>query len=452
MSISHSEKEIQNYIWEVKEDFPELLVKMPKLQITEFASDLSDVNPSALVQNHVFKKIQDSFDLIDSISLIGIEVGLEQSKNSVIRADFIGTFLGTTGVGIIELKKSKQTERQAFTELLAYSNHMTNLFPTMSKEDIVYILISPMETRICRDAVLQSLLFDGRKVVALIPEFEDENDVKSLKLRPWLPKSTELAKFSSIAFREENFDVYSVVWKYSEGWWDAPKGESPSGSLVGQMNDVSALAAQFMEESGIHGFTYCSQTWSELEPVLPYTNTLVLVGLNPYSVGGIQYYLNKTGQPDKVPSAHMKLPLLSEMIPSLAKKPTLLDEEYNLVDDLRITWSAQLFRIGKKVVDAVTKTSSGHSPHTDQGCMDWETFQTQMLEDVYCHRFNIRSTGLLRHMYLEMVNLDYEACKKCTPEEHPIHGDIPYNAIEMITSQHYFRFFIRRLMGDEEDA
>jgi len=53
----------------------------------------------------------------------------------------------------------------------------------MSREDLVYILISPMETRIARDAVIQTLTFDNRNIVALIPELTDPNDLSTLKLK-----------------------------------------------------------------------------------------------------------------------------------------------------------------------------------------------------------------------------------------------------------------------------
>lgn len=78
---------------------------------------------------------------------------------------------------------------------------MTTLFPSMTKNDSVYILISPMETRIARDAVIQSLIFDNRDIIALIPTFSDPLDITSLKLELWIPDQTELATFSNIAFR-----------------------------------------------------------------------------------------------------------------------------------------------------------------------------------------------------------------------------------------------------------
>lgn len=449
--MKFTEKEIQDYIWENREDFEMLLNDPGEPEYIDFNDDLSNVSAQALVKNRILKKLRVNYDKLYSIELIGNEVPLEQDSNSTIRADFLATFPGDTGIGIIELKKSSQTERQAFTELLAYSNHLTTIFPAMSREDAVYILISPMTTRIARDAVIQSLTFDNRAVVALIPSFGDPNDIKSLKLNLWIPSDSELAKFSAVAFREDNFSVCKVVWEYSEGRWDAPKGESPTSGLIEQLNSVSALAAQYMEEAGIHGFTYCSQVWSELEPVLPYTNSLVLVGLNPYAVGGTQFVMkNENINESDLPSPQAYLPNISEIIPGLLKNAESIHTENHYLEDLHSVWDSQLFRIGKQVVDSSIRTTSGYILNTDQGFMDWHTYQRQFLEDVSCHNFLIRSTGIVRQLYLDVMNLDYSVCSKVGVENHPVHGDLPYSAVEFITSQYYFRKFILRMLGDEE--
>lgn len=450
--MKFSEKEIQDYIWKKRDHFSELLVDPVGLEETQFDEDLSDVTAQTLVKNRIVKKLSEFHSKLYSLELIGCEIPLEQESNSTIRADFLATFPGDTGIGIVELKKSSQTERQAFTELLAYSNHLSTLFPGMSREDSVYILISPMTTRIARDAVIQSMTFDNRIIIALIPTLDNPDDINTLRLELWIPTDNELATFSNVAFRENNFSVCKVVWKYSEGWWDASKGENPSSGLIEQLNSVSAIAAQHMEEAGIHGFAYCSQVWSELEPVFPYTNALVLVGLNPYAVGSTQFLSkNESISDDALPSPQAYMPNISEIIPGLNNSAASIHQKYHCLQDLFSVWDSQLFRIGKSVVDSSTRTSSGHSLPTDQGFMDWHTYQRQFLEDVSCNNFLVRPTGIVRQLYLDVMNLDYELSGKLGAENHPIHGDIPYNAIEFLTSQQYFRQFILRMLGDGDD-
>ena len=142
--IKFTEKEIQNYIWENRNNFPELLIEPAGLEVLEFNEDLSDVTAQLLIKNRINSKLSNLHSKLYGLEFIGCEVPLEQNSNSTIRADFLAIFCDDTGLAVIELKKSEQTERQAFTELLAYSNHMTTLFPSMTKNDSVYILISPI--------------------------------------------------------------------------------------------------------------------------------------------------------------------------------------------------------------------------------------------------------------------------------------------------------------------
>ncbi|WP_421289665.1 hypothetical protein [Aeromonas veronii] len=445
--ISFTEREIQDYIWSNRESFDSFLDEPVGLDIFKFEDDLSNVSAHNLIRNRINKKLEEFHAKLCSIKLIGCEVPLEQQSNSTIRADFLATFPGDTGVGIIELKKSEQTERQAFTELLAYSNHLTTLFPAMSREDSVYILISPMETRIARDAVIQTLTFDNRKIVALIPYFDDPSNITSLRLKLWIPTDNELATFSHVIFKEDNFSVCKIVWEYDEERWDAPKGENPSAELREQFNSISTIAAQKMEESGIHGFVYCSQLWSELSEKFPYTNSLVLVGLNPYAAASAQYLVDNIKiKPSEIPAPLNYLPNICDLI----KKGVPRDDNEDTMFDLYAVWSSQLSIIGRSVVEAVTQTTDGKKGDIDQGFLDWEEYQWSLLEDVYCHNFLVRPTGLLRRLYEDVTDLDYKASHFYGLTEHPIHGDMPYLGVDYLTSQSYFRFFIRRMFHTDE--
>jgi hypothetical protein len=450
--MTFTENDIQRYIWSRRDDFSGLLQDANLPAEVDFKDDLSDLTVQALMQNRTISRLSDAYDKLSYMELIGMEIPLVQQDNSTIRADFLATFPGDTGIGIIELKKSAQTERQAFTELLAYSNHLTTIFPAMTREDVVFVLIAPFETRICRDALIQSLLFDNRVIVGLIPVLVDPARLDSLELRLWVPRDYELAEFVSLAFRGENFNVCKVVWEYSEGRWDAKKGEAPTPGLIDQLNAVSTLAAQHMEVAGIHGFAYISQVWSELRDVLPFTNSLVLVGMNPFAVGATQFLARTNlGGAHDVPPPQAYLPNLTELIPGLAANAKELHEGNNYLSDLHSVWDSQLFRIGKKVVDASTQTTSGHSLETDHGFFDWETYQRQFLEDVSCNNFDMRPTGILRELYMTVTKIDYKLAGKVGVENHPIHRDMYFSAIAALTSQSYFRDFILRLLGDDEE-
>ncbi|WP_346825585.1 hypothetical protein [Serratia inhibens] len=449
--INFTEKEIQNYIWENRSNFPELLIEPEGLEVVEFNNELSDVTAQLLIKNRINSKLSNLHDKLYGLEFIGCEVPLEQNSNSTIRADFLAIFCDDTGLAVIEIKKSDQTERQAFTELLAYSNHMTTLFPSMTKNDSVYILISPMKTRIARDAVIQSLIFDNRDIIALIPIFSDPLDITSLKLELWNPDQTELATFSNIAFREDNFSVCKLSWEYDEERWDAAKGEEPSHSFVSQFDNVSCLAAQYMEESGVHGFTYCSQLWPELSDALPFTNSLVLVGMNPYAVGSVQHLSGDDGNHDDIPDPNSYTPHISGLISKLGEGE-LYEANVDVLSGLHRIWNSQLYRIGRKVIELTTRNTDGKYVHIEHGFMNWEIYQRLLLEDVCCKNFAIRSTGLIRHLYTDILKLDYDFCKKNGLENHPIHGDMPYLGVDFLKSHLHFREFILRMLYAKTDA
>ncbi|MEM5643071.1 hypothetical protein AAHB52_20810 [Bacillus toyonensis] len=156
--IPFKEKEIQEYIWNEKECFSELIVgEVPKIDI---GFDVQ-VEPNILLQKIILGRLKETVQYVKGMDLIGVEVPLKRDGDSTIRADFLGMNIEDTGISIIELKRGRQTERQAFTELLAYSNHLVSLFPTMGKDDIVNVLISPMEERIVRGG-FSSCTFSGR--------------------------------------------------------------------------------------------------------------------------------------------------------------------------------------------------------------------------------------------------------------------------------------------------
>lgn len=446
--MNFSEKEIQLHIWNNRENFMDLVDQLTGLDEIETSYELYNLLPQNLLWNRVSSQIKNIFNQLHSLNIFAVEVPLGKDNDSTIRADFLGYFPGSPGVAIIELKKSEQTERQSFTELLAYSNHLSLIFPGLSRDDVLYILISPMKTRIAREAVVQSLAFDNRKIIAFMPRLEDENDLATLRLTPWVPSESDLSLFSNFAFNRKNLNVYKIVWKYSENDWDPPKGESLNCRMQNQLNTVSAFAAQKMEEVGIHGFVYCSQSWPELAEVLPYSNSLVLVGLNPYAVGGAKHWLNQNSSLIFKDDFYGIIPDISEILPGLKENGSGKNFEkghFSLLEDLFHTWSSQLLRIGNEIVKFSTLKLDGSHTSIDQGSMNWDVYQKQIIEDVYCTNLDVRPTGLFRYLFIEVLKSDYKTVSGLEPETHILHDSLLDLSVSMMKSQSYFRDFINRM-------
>ena len=99
-----TEKIIQEYIWENKNKLYVLFDEevFPKLIEKEKPWDLT---PSEVIFNTIITKYKKLWNEIKLMQLFGCEVPLKKDNDSTIRADFLASFEGINGIGIIELKK-----------------------------------------------------------------------------------------------------------------------------------------------------------------------------------------------------------------------------------------------------------------------------------------------------------------------------------------------------------
>jgi hypothetical protein len=70
---------------------------------------------------------------------------------------------------IVELKKSKQTERQAMTELLAYEHEVKNYFPFLSNLDLCFVLVSTEYSPLLEHSVAALTTWESKQILCLNP-------------------------------------------------------------------------------------------------------------------------------------------------------------------------------------------------------------------------------------------------------------------------------------------
>src|SRR5208283_3579396 len=414
-----------------------------------FLPDLSDLTPENLLFNMVVKLLAEYDGYVRSLELVGCEVPLAKAGDSTIRADFFAIFPGEPGLTILELKKSGQTERQAFTELLAYGNHTSSVFPFMSRDDTRYVLIAPLVERIVREAVLHTLVVEGEFIYTLIPYFQDDNDIKTLRLKPWIPDIADITALSTAAFNPNNFRVFKQVWEHEEGHWNGPPQQPVPNSVVHRMDMVSTYAAQIMEERRIHGFVYTSQHWSELHELLPYTNSLVIVGLNPFKIAYDLELIDGGIPPDELPSVIYSGVNLMTLFPGLSANAKDIHDEINYLDYLIRCWDAHIMGVSDEVIRRSLQ-STGGSLGVEHGLFNWEDYQGMLIEDAIGENFAVRPTGLIRKLYWDTTWEDYQVARRVGIHNHPVQGDLYKYAAETLSSQYFFRFFLRRMFGDNE--
>ncbi len=372
-----TEHNIQSFLWEQKDNWAELIVQIDfpeKYIFDDSIESIHSLSPFNVIYNQIIDRLEKLYGYTFGIRLFGCKVPLKKEGDSTIRADLLGIIEGVAGIALIEIKKSSQTERQAYTELLAYASHLRTIFPAMSRDDISYILISPMEERIVREATIQSLLFDENPVFAFIPEWQN-NDINTLKLKPWIPNIDEIINITGSAFAQKNFEIFKVTWDKIDGW-NANAGENPKEFMVERMNKIASHAAQLMEVKGIHGFVYCSQLYPEL-PFLP--NALTIVALNPFRIAK-DYFLIKQGiNPNNISDEAINI---LDIIPELANKAKAHNEENGYLHDLIITWGNTICKIGFDTVNLMISNNNSVNIELGYGDMTWEQYQSQILENV----------------------------------------------------------------------
>lgn len=449
-----TEKEIQKFLWDNKDRFKELIdpISLPnKFLFSTSKEAIWHRTPEQVIFNDIVDRLESIYKRLSKLELFGVEVPLKKEGTSTIRADLLGVLGGEElNLAIIELKKSAQTERQAFTELLGYASHLRAIFPAMTSGDIHYILISPMKERIIREAFLLNLIIEEKPVFALIPTYQND-DITTLRLVPWVPDISDLTPMISAAFSDKNIDIIKVYWDEIEDW-NLEKGESPSGDLIMQMNLISSYAAQLMESRQIHGFVYTAQAHPERPESKK--NVIVVAGINPYRVSKYNYLISK----------HKKLPFevdtikeekigLLEIIPELAAKAKDINHENDYLEALQLKWGKTLLKVAKETIKTMTANSKEATIDTSSYQLTWEGLKNYPSWDGYGFQYTIYPTGLLRKLFSKYSVEDYHYVSKFGSDDHPYlnHGDIPKYFRDYFDNDNNFRHFLYNLFNYQRD-
>ena len=443
-----TEKQIQNYIWEKRENFADLLV-VPKFQEVKFENP-TYASPSDVLYNLVIERYKKLWKTMSDIGFFGCEVSLTENGQPTMRTDFLAYRYGNDGIIVIELKKSDQTARQAYTELLAYGSYLRTKFTPMSGGDIIYVLISPIGERIVEQATINTLIYDNNKVCLLIPKYEDD-DINTLKLELWIPDKKVFEDLSYSCFNRENISVSKIVWESLPDEWSPMPGEQPTPEMYKRLNKVSSIAAQLMEERGIHGFVYCAQLIPEFAKTGFDMNAIVLAGVNPYKVTRERYLsdISLKCTKDMADRINQFGVSMLDILPSLASKARDINIKDNILENLEITWSSKLDEIGYEVISFLTQTFERDYVSKEHGDFTWETLLDND-EDYLSDNLDIHLTGIFRQLFFEYARIDYEYIRTHSDkelEEFPAYqeGGIPHEFVDMVNSQGYVRLFIERL-------
>lgn len=360
-----------------------------------------------LLQNRSEAKINKMIENLESLQLDGKEVRLVRDSDSTTRIDLLGSIADSGDLVIIELKKSGQTERQAFNELLGYSNHFCTLFSPLSESSIQSILIAPMEGRGVRDALAQELIINKKNALALIPRV----DRGKIVLEVYYPSELYYRWVENNILDDSSMTVVTASFPLVDGFIDAGKsGDMPPDYTKNAFNTMTGLVSQRLEEAGLHGFVYARQYWAEACPAFPLPNSLVLCVVNPFS------QLRTSSSEGAVFGASDQLRL--DAVQAIVDQ---IPENKYWLESLHTAFMGQAIRIMQDSFEEFFISTNGLPVCPEISVPDWWGFKISMIEAVICHNMHIRLSGLLRTVFSEYV----EHCYRKGVDEFFFWDDLP---------------------------
>jgi hypothetical protein len=99
-----------------------------------------------LVKSRVLQKIGRLHQTIRYGDFIGSKVNLRTDSTKPMQLDLLGQH--DPGLFILELKVEKSAERNAFSELFAYSNYVAEMFALSGGKDIANVLVANLDNKI----------------------------------------------------------------------------------------------------------------------------------------------------------------------------------------------------------------------------------------------------------------------------------------------------------------
>ncbi len=353
---------------------------------------------SVLLQQKAEDKINEILDDIEDLILTGKELPLKKAGDATTRIDLLGES-ESAGLTIIELKKSKQTERQAFTELLAYANHFCSIFPGLQETTITSILVAPMQTRTVKDAYVQELIVNNKNVIALVPSIE--NGV--IRLSVFYPDKTYYQWYENNLFDDRSMSTVAISFPIIEGWIDSDIKDRDSGMPEysrSALNTLSNSISHKLDSLGIHALVYASQKWGEIAQIFPFPNTIFVVATNPFSSfraaveDGSVY-----GDTDPV-----RIQEIQSIYDSLHED----DKEFWL-ERMESDFHGRLIRIVREEFGLCLLNDENEDIETEISLPDWYGLKTSMIDAVFTHNLDVYLTGLFRSVYMLYITYVYRS-------------------------------------------
>ncbi|MCF6316415.1 MAG: hypothetical protein L3J30_09060 [Marinosulfonomonas sp.] len=198
-----------------------------------------------IIKQKAFSKLSRIHNTVRYGEFIATKLKLPTDKITPMELDLLGTH--EDGLFILELKVNRSAERNAFSELFAYSNYIAETFSGSGRKDIANVLVANLDVKITRQAFIYDLLIADRDIIVYRPEFSGEK-LNTLELKLHLPSDDEFKAFTNDLLSHENMSCVVASFVDLGGWFDS---EEDSGSLNSwtkeHLSKLSNYTSQLME-------------------------------------------------------------------------------------------------------------------------------------------------------------------------------------------------------------
>ncbi|RWR30198.1 hypothetical protein D2T29_12980 [Sinirhodobacter populi] len=325
-----------------------------------------------IIKRRAFEKLQRLHNTIRYGEFIGSKIKLRTDSTRPMELDLLGTH--EDGLFVLELKVDRSAERNAFSELFAYSNYLAGMFALSGHQDITNMLVANLDVKITRQAFLYDLLISERNIIVYQPIFVT-SALDTLQLELWLPSDEDFQQFTNRLLSHNAMSCVVVSFHDLEGWYDSNEdGGSLNDWTRKHLSMLSGYAAQLMEAERLHGFCFIRKPWESIPRF--YRNSLFIVALNPFHIVGQERAGAITEQID-------------------------VEHQSYFFEMPRLGFDGRLLRLAERSVkDSLNIRGELETP-------TWSSIVTSPQEVVFSHNFAFRPTGMFREAYVDFLNQIY---------------------------------------------
>ncbi len=374
MTTKFSEDIVHQYIYDT--GLEKLIVNCPEIDSDLEAETVSedDFCLWKIIKKKALAKIGRAHNLVRYGIFIASKLKLPIDNTVPMELDLIGTH--EDGLFILELKVNRSAERNAFSELFAYSNYIAEMFAASGRQDITNVLVARLDVKITRQAFLYDLLIADRNIIVYTPDFFSDK-LDSLQLNLYLPSDDDFKAFANELLSHENMACVVASFKDLDGWFDSEENEGSINDWTrDHLGKLSNYTAQLMEAEGLHGFCFIRKPWKEMQSY--YQNSIFVCAINPF----------KLVNPERFE------PIVKQITEGKIEE---------LFEAATLGFDGRLIRIAQRAVnDCLT-----HNHRCEVELPFWESIVKSPQEVVFTHNFAFRPTGMLREAYVSYLDRIY---------------------------------------------